>query len=238
MMLPFSSMWLTAVFSAPVLIWLFLFVVVLWTFTLVELYRLRRIISDLRKQNDLLNAQRKNAETVKEELEASMEMLAANRDRLEASEEVLAANKKRLEASNKALQAEKNHLEQKIVELTSSGPQIYGVWSNSQTFWQMSWKGKERVMQIGARIHLSSRNTDEVLHLLAAYIEGQRLDLSEPVSVRPDLIEDEHVVLYISPPLESDVTRSYTPTIMLEDHQNRLHALPRHTFRPTEQTPP
>jgi len=93
-------------------------------------------------------------------------------------------------------------------------------------------------MQIGGRIYLTSSNTDEVLYLLAGYIEGQRLELSEPVSVRPDLIEDEQLILWMSPPIEADERQPFTATIVLEDHQNRLHTLPRHSFQPTEQAPP
>jgi hypothetical protein len=217
MVLSFSSLWLSAVFSAPIPFWLFLFVLSVGTFTAIELYRYWKISSDLREQNNTLKSQCKNAEALQKALEAAKETL---------------------EAGNQDLRAEKNRLEQQIAEFTSSGPRLHGVWNNSQTFWHMGHNGTERVMQIGGRIHLTSSNTDEVLHLLAGYIEGQRLDLFEPVSVRPDLIEDEEVVLYISPPFEADVTRSFTATIVLEDHQNRLHMLPRHSFRPTEQAPP
>lgn len=212
-----SNMWLTSVLTASIPPWFFLFAIILGTFTAFELYRFRKITSDLRKQNGDLDTQRKNAERLKSALEA---------------------RNKTLEADNEDLQAQKLRLERQVEELAESGPRLHGIWSNSQTFWHICRKGTEPVMQIGGRIHLSSSNIDEVLHLLAAYIEGQRLDLSMTVSVRPDLIEDELLVMYVSPPLESDSRRPFTATITLEDHQNRLHMLPRHTFQPTEQTPP
>jgi uncharacterized cupin superfamily protein len=231
MLLSISSMWLRATLSAPIPFWLFLFVLSLGLFTAVELYRYWKISSDLRKRNDALESQRKNAEAHDKALEASKE-------KLEATIREVRTEKQHLQQQFAELQAEKHRQEQQIAELTSRGPRLHGVWSNSQSFWHMDRKGAEQVMQIGGRIQLTSSNTDEVLHLLAGYIEGQRLDLSEPVSIRPDLIEDEQVVLCMKPAPEADVTRSFTATIVLEDHQNRLHTLPRHSFRPTEQAPP
>jgi len=233
MILSISSTWLRAVLSAPIPAWFVLLLLIPGTFTAVQLYRYWKISSDLRKQNSTLESQRKDAEASKKTLEAAKQTL-------ETSNENLRAEKHRLEkrmAELTDLQAEKHRLEQQIAELTSNGPRLHGVWINSQTFWHVSGEGAERVMQIGGQIYLTSSNTDEVLHILAAYIEGQRLDLLEPVSVRPDLIEDEQVVLYISPPLEADLTRSFTATIALEDHQNRIHLLPRHSFRWAEQAP-
>jgi hypothetical protein len=234
MILSVSSTWLRAALSVPIPAWVVLLVLIQGTFTAVRLYRYWKISSNLRKQNSTLVSQRKDAEAFKKTLEAAKQTL-------ETSNQNLRAEKHRLEkqmAELIDLQAEKHRLEQQIAELTSNGPRLHGDWINSQTFWHVSGKGAERVMQIGGRIHLTSRNTDEVLHILAGYIEGQRLDLVEPVSVRPDLIEDEQVVLYISPPLEADLTRSFMATIALEDHRNRLHLLPRQSFRPAEQAPP
>lgn len=199
--------------------------------TAVKLFRCRRISSDLQSQIEALISHRKSAEAVKETLETNIRDLEGERDDLKEQ-------KHRLQAEKLRLETEKERLEQQVVELTRAGPRIHGVWKSSQTFWHLGRRGMEEVMQIGGRIHLTSSNTDQVLHLLAAYIDGKRLDFSEPVSVRPDLIEDEQVVLYISPPLESDVTRPFTATIVLEDHENRMHTLPTHTFQPSEQIPP
>lgn len=234
MMSSFSSMWLRTILSVPVPFWLFLFVLSLGILAAIELYRYLKISADLRKRHEVFHSQRKEAEVLVSALEA-------RQNTLEATIHDLRAEKNSLEqqiAELTEVHAEKHRLEQRLAALTSSEPRLSGVWSNSQTFWHVDPEGKERAMQIGGRIHLTSSNTDEVLYILAGYIEGQRLDLCEPVSVRPDLIEDEQVVLWTSSPLAADATQSFNATIVLEDQQNRLHTLPRHSFRPTEQSPP
>ncbi|WP_109487532.1 hypothetical protein [Occallatibacter savannae] len=234
LMCSFSSTGQLLVFSAPILFWLFLFGLVIGIFMAVKLYRYWKIISDLRSQNDAIESERRHLEVLTRSLLASKAVL-------EASNQDLRAENDRLEhrmAEFTELQREKDHLEEQIVELTSTGPRLHGVWNNSQTFWQIGRKDTKRIMRIGGRISLASSNTDEVLHVLAGYIEGQRMDLIETISIRPDVIEDEQVVLCISPPIEADERCSFTASIVLEDHQNRLHTLPKHSFRPTQQAPP
>jgi len=234
MMCSFSSTWLRPVVSAPILSSLFLLGLIVGMFMAVQLYRYWKIISDLRTRNDAIDSERRH-------LEALTKSLVASRAVLQASNQDLRAENDRLEhrsAELTALQGEKARLERQIVELTSNGPRLHGVWNNSQTFWHIGSKDTQRIMRIGGRINLASSNTDEVLHVLAGYIEGRRMDLVEPISVRPDLIEDEQVVLCMSPPIDADQTCSFTASIVLEDHQNRFHTLPIHSFRPTEQAPP
>jgi hypothetical protein len=200
----------------------------------VQLYRYWKINSDLRSRNDAIDFERRH-------LEALAKSLVASKSVLQACNQDLKAENDRLEhriAELTELQREKDRLEQQIAELTSTGPRLHGVWNNSQTFWHVGRKDTQRVMRIGGRINLASSNTGEVLHLLAGYIEGQRMDLVEPISIRPDVIEDEQVVLCVSPPIDADEKCSFTASIVLEDHQNRFHTLPKHSFRPTEQAPP
>jgi hypothetical protein len=61
-----------------------------------------------------------------------------------------------------------------------------------------------------------------------------------PVSVKPDFVQDEMVMLFFSPPLSSEQGEPFNATIVLEDHRNRLYELPNFTFRPTPsgQSPP
>jgi hypothetical protein len=234
MMCSFSSTWLMPLLSAPIPFWLFLFLLIVGTFMAVQLYRYWKIISDLRTRNYAIEFERRKVESLTTSLEGTKAML-------QASNQDLRAENDRLEhriAELTDLQGEKDRLERQIVELTSTEPRLHGVWNNSQTFWHVGRKDTQRIMRIGGRINLASSNTDEVLHLLAGYIGGQRMDLVEPISIRPDLIEDEQVVLCISPPIEADETCSFTASIVLEDHQNRFHTLPKHSFRPTEQAPP
>jgi len=114
MLLSISSMWLRATLSAPIPFWLFLFVLSLGLFTAVELYRYWKISSDLRKRNDALESQRKNAEAHEKALEASKE-------KLEATIREVRTEKQHLQQQFAELQAEKHRQEQQIAELTSRG---------------------------------------------------------------------------------------------------------------------
>lgn len=95
------------------------------------------------------------------------------------------------------------------------------------------------MMQIGGWIHLTSSNTDEVIYLLAAYIDGRQSDIFMDVAVKPHAVNEEQVVLYMVPPLETDATKPFTATIVVEDQYNRKHTLPVQSFRATSsQAPP
>jgi hypothetical protein len=43
-------------------------------------------------------------------------------------------------------------------------------------------------MQIGGWIDLTSSNTDEVIYLLAAYVDGRRSDIFMDVAVKPNIV--------------------------------------------------
>jgi membrane protein implicated in regulation of membrane protease activity len=117
--------------------------------------------------------------------------------------------------------------------LRAKEPRLHGVWNNSQTFWHLGRKGQEPMMQIGGWIDLTSANTEEILYLLAAYINGQRSDIFMDVAVKPHMVNRAQVVLYMVPPLETETTKPFTATIVVEDQFNRKHELPTQTFRAT-----
>lgn len=118
-----------------------------------------------------------------------------------------------------------------IDRLKSNEPRLHAVWRENQTFWGDGRKGEEPLMQIGGWIDLTSSNTEEVLFLLAAYIEGQRSDIFMEVAVKPHMVNREQVVLYMIPPLATDATKPFSATIVVEDQYNRRHVLPTHSFR-------
>jgi membrane protein implicated in regulation of membrane protease activity len=143
----------------------------------------------------------------------------------------------------------KNHLEDQIAKLNqehdaeieklnAKEPRLHGVWNNSQTFWHLGRKGEEPMMQIGGWIDLTSSNTDGAIYLLAAFINGQRSDIFMDVAVKPNIVNHDQVMLFMVPPLETDATRPFNATIVVEDQYNRKHELPAHTFRATGQPPP
>ncbi len=218
----------------PMPYWCFLLVLLVGVLMAGQLYRYWKTIYDLRSKNEFIESERQRSE-------ALTRSLLAVKAELQASNQDLRAENQRLEhriAEYAEVQRERDRLQQRIVELTSAGPRLHGVWNSSHTFWHISRNGAQPMMQIGGRINLASSNTHEVLHLLAGYIEGQRMDLVEPISIRPDVIEDEQVILRISPPINANESCSLTAEIVLEDHQNRFHNLPKHSFRPTELAPP
>lgn len=88
-------------------------------------------------------------------------------------------------------------------------------------------------MQIGGWIDLTSSNTEEMIYLLAAYINGQRSDTFLDVEVKPNVVNHKMVMLYMVPPLEIDATKPFTATVVVEDQYNRKYELPNHTFRAT-----
>lgn len=124
-----------------------------------------------------------------------------------------------------------------IEKLKAKEPSLHGVWNNTQTFWHLERKGQEPMMQIGGWIDLTSSNTDEVIYLLAAYIEGQRSDIFMGVPVKPNIVNREQVMLFMVPPLETDANKPFTATIVVEDQYNRKHELPAQTFRATQGQP-
>lgn len=135
--------------------------------------------------------------------------------------------------------AKLNHeYEAQIEKLNSKEPRLHGVWNNGQTFWHLGRKGQEPMMQIGGWIDLTSSNTDEVIYLLAAYIDGARSDIFTDVAVKPNIVNHDQVMLFMVPPLEADATKSFTATVVVEDQYNRKYELPVHTFRATPGQPP
>lgn len=118
-----------------------------------------------------------------------------------------------------------------LEKLNADEPRLHGVWITSQTFWALGRKGPEPMMQIVGWIHLTSSNTEEVLYLLAAYIEGQRSDIFMDVAVKPHAVNREQIALFMVPPLATDTGKPFTATIVVEDQYNRRYALPVETFR-------
>jgi hypothetical protein len=94
------------------------------------------------------------------------------------------------------------------------------------------------MMQIGGWIDLTSSNTEDVLFLLAAYIGEHRSQIFLDVEVKPNIVNRCMVMLFMVPPLETDATKSYDATIVVEDQYNRKFALPPQQFWATPgQTP-
>jgi hypothetical protein len=137
------------------------------------------------------------------------------------------------------LKEKNNQLEKGLEAMKAKEPILHGVWNPSQAFWHMGRKANDPSMQIGGWITLSTSNTDETLHLLAAYIGERRADIFMPVSVKPGAVEDQMVMLFFTPPLTENPNEPFTATIVVEDQKNRKYNLPRFTFRATPgQTPP
>lgn len=125
-----------------------------------------------------------------------------------------------------------------IEKLNAKKPRLHSVWNNSQTFWHLGRKGQEPMMQIGGWIDLTSSNTEEVIYLLAAYIDGQRSDIFMDVAVKPNMVNRDQVMVYMVPPLETDATKPFAAKVVVEDQYNREYELPVHTFRATPGQPP
>lgn len=136
------------------------------------------------------------------------------------------------------LKQENSELKKELEAVKATEPKLHGVWNPSQAFWHMGRKANDPSMQIGGWITLSTSNTDETLHLLAAYIEERRADIFMPVSVEPRTAKDEMVMLFFTPPLAENPNEPFTATIVVEDQKNRKHPLPNFTFRATGKTPP
>lgn len=128
---------------------------------------------------------------------------------------------------------EADRLRTRVKELERPEPKLHGVWNNSQTFWHLGRKGEEPMMQIGGWIDLTSSNTKDMIYLLAAYINEQRSDISMDVAVKPNTVNHDMVMLYMVPPLETDASKPFTATVVVEDQYNRKYELPIHTFRAT-----
>lgn len=122
--------------------------------------------------------------------------------------------------------------------LRAKEPRLHGVWNTNQTFWALGRKGPEPMMQIVGWIDLTSSNTEEVIYLLAAYIDGQRSDIFMDVAVKPHQVNRSQVGLYMVPPLATDTAQPFPAIIVVEDQYNRKHALPAHTFRGVPSQPP
>jgi hypothetical protein len=125
-----------------------------------------------------------------------------------------------------------------IEKLKAKEPKLHGVWNQSQAFWHMGRQGETPAMQIGGWIDLTSSNTNEVIVLLAAYIGGHRSQIFFGVEVKPNVVNRCQVMLFMVPPLETDETKPYDATIVVEDQYNRKFSLPLQQFRATPgQTP-
>lgn len=123
-------------------------------------------------------------------------------------------------------------LEKTLADLRNNEPKLHGIWNNTQTFWTMGRYGNAPMMQIGGWIQLTSSNTKDVLHLLAAYINDKRSQVFMQAPVEPYHVNRVQVVLYMVPPLTTDATKPFTATIVVEDQLNRRYLLPAHEFRP------
>ena len=120
-----------------------------------------------------------------------------------------------------------------IEKLKANEPRLHGVWNQSQAFWHMGRQGETPAMQIGGWIDLTSSNTKEVIFLLAAHIGEHRSQIFPDVEVRPNVVNRCMVMLFMVPPLETDATKPYEATIVVEDQYNRRFSLPPQRFRPT-----
>jgi hypothetical protein len=97
----------------------------------------------------------------------------------------------------------------------------------------MGRQGEAPAMQIGGWIDLTTSNTKEVVFLLAAYIGEHRSQIFVEVEVKPNVVNRCMVMLFIVPPLETDATKPFDATIVVEDQYNRKFSLPLHRFRAT-----
>jgi len=91
-------------------------------------------------------------------------------------------------------------------------------------------------MQIGGWINLTSTNTTANIFILNAYINGQRSDMFIPVEVKPNVVNEEMLMLFMLPPLTKDLNEPFRATVVLEDQYNRKFEMPEHTFRATNRT--
>lgn len=131
------------------------------------------------------------------------------------------------------IQKAKREHDAEIEAIKSKEPKLHGVWNVSQAFWGMGRQGDASMMQIGGWIDLTSSHTEDTLYLLAAYINGKRSQPFLDVTVKPNVVNREMVMLFMVPPLESDATKAYEATIVVEDQYNRKFELPRQSFRAT-----
>jgi hypothetical protein len=140
-------------------------------------------------------------------------------------------------AENRIAGLNKEHAAE-IEKLKAKEPRLHGVWNQAQAFWHMGRQGEAPGMQIGGWIDLTSSNTEDVMFLLAAYIGEHRSQLFMDVEVRPNVVNRCMVMLFMVPPLETDATKPYDATIVVEDQYNRKFSLPLQRFRATTgQTP-
>jgi hypothetical protein len=141
------------------------------------------------------------------------------------------------EAENRIAKLDEEHAAE-IGRLKANEPRLHGVWNQSQAFWHMGRQGEAPAMQIGGWIDLTSSNTKEVMFLLAAYIGEHRSQIFPDVEVKPNVVNRRMVMLFMVPPLETDATKPYEATVVVEDQYNRKFSLPLQRFRPTpHQTP-
>lgn len=131
------------------------------------------------------------------------------------------------------LTTQRDRLEEKMAEIQSKEPRLHGVWNQAQTFWHMGRHGEEPSMQIGGWIDLTSSNTEDNLFLLAAYIHGRRANIFMDVTVKPNVVNHQMVMLFLHPPLTTETDRAFEATIVVEDQFNRKYELPKQSFRAT-----
>lgn len=141
------------------------------------------------------------------------------------------------DAENRIAKLKEDHAAD-IEKLKAKEPKLHGVWNQSQVFWHLGRQGEAPMMQIGGWIDLTSSNTKEVIFLLAAYIGEHRSQTFMEVEVKPNIVNRCMVMLHMVPPLETDATKPYDATIVVEDQFNRKSPLPLQRFRATPgQTP-
>ena len=156
---------------------------------------------------------------------------------LELEEEAKGRQRANVALAEHIQKAKREH-DAEIEAIKSKEPKLHGVWNVSQAFWGMGRQADAPMMQIGGWIDLTSSNTADTLYLLAAYINGMRSQPFIDLTVKPNVVNHAMVMLFMVPPLESDATKAYEATIVLEDQYNRKFELPRQLFRATPpQTP-
>jgi hypothetical protein len=132
-------------------------------------------------------------------------------------------------AENRTVKLKEEHAVE-IEKLKAKDPRLHAVWNQLQVFWTLAKRGETPIMQIGGWVDLTTSNTNEVMFLLAAYIGEHRSQIFADVEVKPSVVNRRMVVLFVAPPLETDATKPYDATIVVEDQYNRKFSLPLQRF--------
>lgn len=136
------------------------------------------------------------------------------------------------DAMDQINKSEKEHVAE-IEKLKAREPKLHGVWNQSQATWHMGRWGEAPAMQVAGWIDLTSSDTKETIHLLAAYIDDTRAQTFTGARVNPNAVNRVMLLCHMVPPLTTDITRPFTATIVVEDQFNRKYQLPTQEFRAT-----